>query len=95
MSRRTRVLVAVSTLAVALGLDNGVGLTPAMGWSVALRRDFTSAGASLPQRSAVPPVSFHTDRSSWNHFQGAVSDALLRECADALVSSGLAQLGYR
>ena len=49
----------------ALALNNGMGLTPAMGWS------------------------------SWNRFQGAVSDALLRESADGLVSSGLAAAGYK
>lgn len=33
--------------------------------------------------------------SSWNHFQGSVSDPLLREVADAMVSSGLRDLGYK
>jgi len=45
-------------------LDNGVGLTPALGWS------------------------------TWNTFQGSVSDSLLRESADAMVSSGLLAAGY-
>lgn len=31
--------------------------------------------------------------SSWNHFGGSISDALLRECADAMVSSGLRDAG--
>ena len=32
--------------------------------------------------------------STWNHFGGAIGDALLRECADAMVSSGLRDAGY-
>jgi len=32
--------------------------------------------------------------STWNHFQGAIGDALLREVADAMVSSGLLAAGY-
>jgi alpha-galactosidase len=33
--------------------------------------------------------------SSWNRFSGSISDALMRECADAIVSSGLAAAGLR
>ena len=33
--------------------------------------------------------------SSWNHFGGSVTDALLREVADAMVSSGLQAAGYK
>lgn len=33
--------------------------------------------------------------SSWNTFAGSVSDALLREVADVMVSSGLQKAGYR
>lgn len=32
--------------------------------------------------------------SSWNHYQGDVSDSLLRAAADAMVSSGLRDAGY-
>jgi alpha-galactosidase len=46
-------------LPAAHALQNGVGLTPALGWS------------------------------TWNTFGGSVSDALLRESADAMLSSGL------
>lgn len=38
----------------------------------------------------LPALGF----STWNHFGGGVSDALLRELADAMVSSGLAAAGY-
>ncbi|KAL5828142.1 hypothetical protein ACOSQ4_019939 [Xanthoceras sorbifolium] len=46
-------------------LDNGVGLTPPMGWN------------------------------SWNHFHCQINEKVIRETADALVSSGLAKLGYK
>lgn len=44
--------------------DNGVGLTPPMGWN------------------------------SWNHFECNINETLVKAAADALVSSGLAQVGY-
>ncbi|GMG98937.1 hypothetical protein Nepgr_000777 [Nepenthes gracilis] len=45
-------------------LDNGLGLTPPMGWN------------------------------SWNHFNCNISESLIKQTADALVSTGLAKLGY-
>jgi hypothetical protein len=49
----------------ARALDNGLGATPAMGWS------------------------------SWNTFRCDISAALILQVADAVVSSGLADAGYR
>jgi alpha-galactosidase len=49
----------------ARALDNGLGATPAMGWS------------------------------SWNTFRCDISASLILEVADAVVSSGLADAGYR
>ncbi|THU44865.1 hypothetical protein C4D60_Mb02t11870 [Musa balbisiana] len=46
-------------------LDDGLGLTPPMGWN------------------------------SWNHFQCNINEQTIRETADALVNTGLANLGYR
>uniref|UniRef100_A0A803MLG9 Alpha-galactosidase n=1 Tax=Chenopodium quinoa TaxID=63459 RepID=A0A803MLG9_CHEQI len=46
-------------------LDNGLGLTPPMGWN------------------------------SWNHFGCNVDEVTIRETADAIVSTGLAYLGYK
>ncbi|CAG8587951.1 6018_t:CDS:2 [Ambispora gerdemannii] len=46
-------------------LDNGVGLTPSMGWN------------------------------SWNKFACDIDEKLIRETADALVSTGLRDLGYK
>ncbi|PIN10614.1 Alpha-D-galactosidase (melibiase) [Handroanthus impetiginosus] len=45
-------------------LENGLGLTPPMGWN------------------------------SWNHFQCNIEEKLIRETADAMVSTGLSVLGY-
>ncbi|KAL2938978.1 Alpha-galactosidase [Bienertia sinuspersici] len=46
-------------------LDNGLGLTPPMGWN------------------------------SWNHFGCNIDEKIIEETADAMVSSGLADLGYK
>jgi alpha-galactosidase len=54
----------VAFASCALALDNGVGRTPALGWS------------------------------SWNTFGPAVSDALIRETADAMAANGLLDAGY-
>ncbi|XVE49657.1 hypothetical protein DITRI_Ditri01bG0099100 [Diplodiscus trichospermus] len=45
-------------------LDNGLGLTPQMGWN------------------------------SWNHFLCDINETLIKQTADAMVSSGLAAVGY-
>ncbi|XP_021275241.1 alpha-galactosidase-like [Herrania umbratica] len=45
-------------------LDNGLGLTPQMGWN------------------------------SWNHFHCHINETLIKETADAMVSTGLAAVGY-
>ncbi|KAJ3115276.1 hypothetical protein HDU96_000898 [Phlyctochytrium bullatum] len=55
-------LAAVSP---SVALDNGVGLTPSMGWS------------------------------SWNLFACKIDENLIKSMADALVSTGLAEAGYR
>jgi alpha-galactosidase len=46
-------------------LDNGLGLTPPMGWN------------------------------TWNKFACNINEDLIRQSADALVSSGLAAKGYK
>ncbi|KAL6751317.1 glycoside hydrolase superfamily [Haematococcus lacustris] len=62
-------LTAISVLLVfanvSHGLDNGVGLVPAMGWN------------------------------SWNYFRCQINETLIREVADAMVSSGLRDAGYK
>jgi alpha-galactosidase len=57
-------LLLALLLAVSAPLDNGVGLTPPMGWN------------------------------SWNHFGCNIDEALIKQTADRLVSSGLAARGY-
>jgi hypothetical protein len=39
----------------------------------------------------VPPLAF----STWNYFNDHISDSLVRELADALVSTGLAEVGFK
>jgi alpha-galactosidase len=40
--------------------------------------------------SATPPMGWN----SWNHFQGHIDDATVRQVADAMVSSGMRDAGY-
>ncbi|THU69313.1 hypothetical protein C4D60_Mb08t13120 [Musa balbisiana] len=54
--------------------------------------------SSMARRSVLenglgrtPPMGWN----SWNHFQCDIDEQLIRETADALVSTGLAKLGYR
>ncbi|CAN6973971.1 unnamed protein product [Brassica oleracea var. botrytis] len=46
-------------------MNNGVALTPQMGWN------------------------------SWNHFQCNINETLIKQTADAMVSSGLSAIGYK
>ncbi|CAL9754786.1 unnamed protein product, partial [Musa acuminata subsp. burmannicoides] len=39
----------------------------------------------------TPPMGWNT----WNHFYCDINETIIRESADALVSTGLAKLGYR
>mmetsp|Transcript_37616 Transcript_37616/g.85405 ORF Transcript_37616/g.85405 Transcript_37616/m.85405 type:complete len:520 (-) Transcript_37616:720-2279(-) len=55
----------LAMFALAQGLDNGVGLTPAMGWS------------------------------SWNRFRCDINEALIKEVAQAIVSTGLRDVGFQ
>jgi hypothetical protein len=91
-------------------LDNGLGLrAPAMGWSSWSAQSVLSATASSskqfwrlhltlsglherPAASSEIPLHAHRRR---NHFKCGVSDALIRETADKMVSSGLRDAGYR
>ena len=57
-------LISAMMLAIAMALNNGVGLVPALGWS------------------------------TWNRFLTSINETLVRDMADALVSSGLRDAGY-
>ncbi|KDP46474.1 hypothetical protein JCGZ_08446 [Jatropha curcas] len=50
------------------------------------RRNLLANGLGL-----TPPMGWN----SWNHFQCQIEEKLIRETADAVVSSGLAALGYQ
>ena len=56
------------------------------------------AALPLPAPAVVPPNGLALTPpmgwNSWNHFGDRVDDAVVRETADALVSSGLAAAGY-
>ena len=41
--------------------------------------------------AATPPMGWN----SWNTFQGNISESLIKEMADAIVSSGMQKAGYR
>ncbi|EEF36784.1 alpha-galactosidase [Ricinus communis] len=51
-----------------------------------IRRNLLGNGLGL-----TPPMGWN----SWNHFQCNIEETLIRETADAMVSSGLAALGYQ
>ena len=55
----------ICSLSLVLSLDNGVGLTPPMGWN------------------------------SWNKFACNIDETLIKQTADALISTGLAAKGYQ
>ena len=48
------------------------------------------AGAQAQAMAPTPPMGW----STWNHFHHDISDALVRQQADALVSSGMRDTGY-
>jgi alpha-galactosidase len=58
-------LLLLSHSCPSVALDNGLGLTPPMGWN------------------------------SWNRFHCDINETLIHSIADALVSTGLRDLGYR
>jgi alpha-galactosidase len=50
-----------------------------------------SALAAPPSAAPTPPMGWN----SWNHFEAKIDDATVRAQADALVSSGMRDAGYR
>src|SRR5882762_1421543 len=51
----------------------------------------TSSGASSPQVAPTPPMGWN----SWNKFACNVSEPLIRETADAMISTGMHAAGYQ
>jgi alpha-galactosidase len=64
-------------------------------WKAALALVVLSAGAAAIAQSsklaATPPMGW----STWNHFHHDISDALIRQQADAMVASGMRDAGYQ
>ncbi|CAL9776424.1 unnamed protein product [Musa acuminata subsp. burmannicoides] len=54
--------------------------------SIVERRNLLANGLGM-----TPPMGWNT----WNHFYCDINETIIRESADALVSTGLAKLGYR
>src|SRR6267378_4148638 len=61
-----------------------LGLLVAAAWT-------QNAGAQSTRIAATPPMGWN----SWNKFGCDVSDKLIREMADAIVSSGMQAAGYQ
>lgn len=76
-----RVLVCLALVAAACALQNGLALTPQMGWN-------SWCGA----QSISAPLSPLLAR---NHFACNVNESIIRATADAFVSRGLAAAGYQ
>jgi alpha-galactosidase len=70
--------------------DSGGTTTVARGPAQAIAPDLTTP-ASAPGRAPTPPMGWN----SWNRFGCGIDERLIRETADALVSSGMRDAGYR
>src|SRR5881394_3749949 len=51
---------------------------------------FLASASAQEKLSATPPMGWN----SWNHFAERIDDKMVRETADALVSTGLKDAGY-
>ena len=58
-------------------------------WMMVLMLGLCSLGARA-QLAQTPPMGW----DSWNHFNTTVSDAIIRQQAQAIVSSGMQAVGY-
>ena len=98
MTRCSSILAAACAAAAASALDNGLGLTPQMGYnSVRLsppalrraraRRALTAVRAAF-RRARAP-------RTQWYDLGMQPSEAMVRATVDAMVSGGFVAAGYR
>ncbi|MFE9204555.1 NPCBM/NEW2 domain-containing protein [Micromonospora sp. NPDC007230] len=78
--------VATTTLALVLAMTVTVPASAAT--SV---HDVTAAPAAEPILASTPPLGWN----SWNTFACDINEKLIRDTADAMVSSGMAAAGYR
>ena len=75
----TRILAAVASLALAPAAVLPLVHTPSL------------AARPAPALAPTPPMGWN----SWNHFACDVNEQTIRETADAMVSSGMRDAGYR
>jgi alpha-galactosidase len=93
MKPKMKLLVlATAILGVACAKDPVYGTygTGAQGGQGAQGTTGSGGAAGSPTIALTPPMGWN----SWNKFQGTVSDPLIRQIADATVSSGMAAAGY-
>ncbi|URE30796.1 alpha-galactosidase [Musa troglodytarum] len=81
MDKRMGSLVMIAVLMLVTRRWIGVEARPAVE-----RRNLLANGLGM-----TPPMGWNT----WNHFYCNINETVIRESADALVSTGLAKLGYR
>ncbi|XP_042440111.1 alpha-galactosidase-like [Zingiber officinale] len=89
---RLRILLSLSFFCLLLSAAAAAATTmasggDASGMTASDRRRRRALGNGLGR---TPPMGWN----SWNHFQCNINENLIRETADALVSTGLAGLGY-
>ena len=77
----TRILAAVASLALAPAAVLPLVHTPSL----------AARPAPAPALAPTPPMGWN----SWNHFACDVNEQTIRETADAMVSSGMRDAGYR
>jgi alpha-galactosidase len=71
-------------------LDGAAGATVAQGSGGSGGPGGAGAGRPDPTLALTPPMGWN----SWNKFQGDVNDYVVRQIADAMVSTGMAAAGY-
>ncbi|KAJ6296512.1 hypothetical protein OIU78_024376 [Salix suchowensis] len=67
-----------------------VSKADAAGRPIDMGRQYSNSSLSANGLGLAPPMGWN----SWNHFHCDIEEKLIRETADAMVSSGLAALGY-
>jgi hypothetical protein len=77
--------------AVATGGTNATGGKSAAGGTTATGGTSATAGTSSSIVGATPPMGWN----SWNNFGCSPSESLIKGVADAMVSSGMAAVGYQ
>ena len=88
--------LGVATAAAAASGGTGCAKAPeyahpgGTGGSASVAGAGGTSGRGLPSVALTPPMGWN----SWNKFQGGVSDSIVRQIADALVTTGMSAAGY-